>query len=449
MKVNQKKCMLRMSELLLIVAATVTTAWAQEIKPGDKVTVIKWNAKFQVGANVVLTTGLGQNYVVSKINGDWLWIQAFEAYLSRADVVHYDHAIDHFTAAIRREPNSNVAYHNRAVVWAARGETDIAIGDYTEAIRLAPRNSGSYRARGNAWAAKGEYDKAITDYAEAIRLDPSDTSVYPLRAQVWTSKGDLDRAVADLSECVKREPQESSHYYDRAHILRMQRKYDLALVDLSTALSIAPNEYVFYAMLCEIHFAMKNGAEVLKAANRMHELQRVRSFDSNYFRGRAYRLLGRHKEALTELQADPKHENDSALLAEIAAVHAAQGLYKQAAAEFDRLLKSPDVGTVKKIPFILFLAGCPDDAFRDGERSLKLALDAKETSGSAVDLKGAKAAAYSECGDFVQAVAHQKDAISLAERQKLHETYITELKERLTLFESGKPYRLPVVKPTE
>jgi hypothetical protein len=60
-----------------------------------------------------------------------------------------------------------LAYYDRAVDYAANGETDKAIRDYTEAIRLDP---DFYFNRGIAYAEKGEHDKAEADFTKAKEL---------------------------------------------------------------------------------------------------------------------------------------------------------------------------------------------------------------------------------------------------------------------------------------
>lgn len=155
---------------------------AQTYAVGDQVTVIHWDAEIKRSSNIVGTADVGDSFEVGQVEGNWLWIESRQGYLNVADVVPYDQAIEHFTAMIRRDPQSSSAYHDRAWAWNARGEHDIAIGDFTEAIRLGGQ-APSYIGRGRAWYDKGDLDRAIADYNEAIRLDPNDA--WALNSLAW------------------------------------------------------------------------------------------------------------------------------------------------------------------------------------------------------------------------------------------------------------------------
>ena len=509
---NDRRGNRRTQALLIpwIVLASAITSFAQEIKPGDKVTAIKWDAEFRSGAQIVGKSSLGDNYVVDKVDGDWLWIESRKGYLQRADVIAYDHAIEHFTAAIEREPQSSAAYHDRATAWRRRGEYKIAIGDYSEAIRLdpldpAPSYSGrglawhsegdidnaiadydeairvdpqspdvylnrgvawgikgevekeiadfseairlnpkyslAFNNRGLVWERKGDIDKAIADYSEAIRLDPHSVDAYKNRAEVWDAKGESDKAISDLTEVIRLD-RNVEHFCGRATLYARQCDYDHALSDLTEALSIDPNSWFAHHRLCHLHLKRKNWPEVVKVATRCLELDDATI--SNCYRGRAYQNLGRFEEALSDLIIYQDGDRNDNALVEIAVVHAAMGKYEEASREFTRIAELPESLIFLKSPCVMFLSGCPEARFRDGKLALRIALSMKDSKRS-VDLIEAKAAAYAECGDFKEAVFFQKEAIESAERQKLHETYIASLKERLVLFEAGKPFRLPTI----
>ena len=54
--------------------------------------------------------------------------------------------------------NRAIAYYNRGIAWAEKGQYDKAIADYTKAIRRKPDLALAYYNRGNAWLNKGQYD---------------------------------------------------------------------------------------------------------------------------------------------------------------------------------------------------------------------------------------------------------------------------------------------------
>jgi Tfp pilus assembly protein PilF len=50
-----------------------------------------------------------------------------------------------------------------------KGDNDRAIADYNEAIRRDPNSALAFDNRGTAYLKKGDNDRAIADYNEAIR----------------------------------------------------------------------------------------------------------------------------------------------------------------------------------------------------------------------------------------------------------------------------------------
>jgi tetratricopeptide (TPR) repeat protein len=85
------------------------------------------------------------------------------------------------------------------------------------------------------------------------------------------------------------------------------------------------------------------------------------------------------------------------------------------------------------------LATCPKSEFRDGKQAVELARRACELTQYKVwAYVDTLAAAYAETGNFKEAVAWQKKALesSKSDAEK------SSLKERLQLYEAGKPYRL-------
>ena len=99
---------------------------------------------------------------------------------------------------IRLDPKDALAFDNRGLAYAAKGDSDTAIADYNEAIRLDPKDALAFNNRGLAYAAKGDNDRAIADYNEAIRLDPELAWAFNNRGKLFFYNGDFEKAAADL-----------------------------------------------------------------------------------------------------------------------------------------------------------------------------------------------------------------------------------------------------------
>jgi tetratricopeptide (TPR) repeat protein len=85
------------------------------------------------------------------------------------------------------------------------------------------------------------------------------------------------------------------------------------------------------------------------------------------------------------------------------------------------------------------LATCPKDKLRDGKKAVELATKSCELSkwkdASGLDVL---AAAHAECGEFKEAVKWQKKAIEVGFDDK---EMTEKARQRLKLYEEGKPYR--------
>lgn len=139
-----------------------------------------------------------------------------------------------------------VAYHARALAYAAKNQPDRALADLDEAIRLRPNYTAAISNRGNLRAGRHEYDLAIADFNEALRLNPQPTSDFnPAstlsdRASVYNSQGDYAHALADYNELLRRNPDDPQAFFHRGNVYANQADYAHALADYDKALVLKP-----------------------------------------------------------------------------------------------------------------------------------------------------------------------------------------------------------------
>jgi tetratricopeptide (TPR) repeat protein len=117
------------------------------------------------------------------------------------EMKRYDDAIKECTDQIKGETavdDIGIAYTNRGIAYAGKGQYDQAIDDYTAAIRATPKYEKAYFNRGNAYYAKGKYNEAVDDYNKAIELNPGNPYPYYNMACIYAM-----RACSMLKQSVK------------------------------------------------------------------------------------------------------------------------------------------------------------------------------------------------------------------------------------------------------
>jgi tetratricopeptide (TPR) repeat protein len=199
-----------------------------------------------VGSAVVAQGDVHRVFRVERAEGPWLWVIAdgIRGWVKATDIIPFDQALEHFTAAIRDHPQSGWAYQMRGLIHYDRKEYDQAIADDDAAIKLEPNDALAYYNRGNAFFAKREYAQAIADYNEVTKRDSKDASTYKNRARAWTALNENELALADLNEVVRLEPDDLENYRARARAWTALHQYGHALEDYETVLRRAPDDPV-------------------------------------------------------------------------------------------------------------------------------------------------------------------------------------------------------------
>ena len=116
------------------------------------------------------------------------------------------------------------------------------------------------------------------------------------------------------------------------------------------------------------------------------------------------------------------------------------GHFRECLADLDsamRLRPHPDIAALQAF----ILATCADESVRDGKRACEKAEIARSLAGDAPSsfVLMALAAAHAEAGDFAAAVRYQREVLEVVPEDGREEQ-----RERLRMFEAGKPYRAPL-----
>ncbi len=144
----------------------------------------------------------------------------------------YDEALEQLSKAIELEPLNPEPYHNRALIYEHRGDTEAAIAEYRNALRYrsdyAPSLQALHRLTGSSDVApslsneerqalfaaqqasdaakRGDYTTAMEHLDRAETLAPHFPLVYQYRSNVAFLMGDLEAARRALEKALELEP---------------------------------------------------------------------------------------------------------------------------------------------------------------------------------------------------------------------------------------------------
>ncbi len=101
---------------------------------------------------------------------------------------------------VKNNPEAELAYFNRGIIYKYLKNYSQAIEDYTQAIKLNPNYARAYYERGNAYKNLENYSQAIEDYTQAIKLNPNFGRVYYNRGLAYKEIGENEKAEKDFAK---------------------------------------------------------------------------------------------------------------------------------------------------------------------------------------------------------------------------------------------------------
>ncbi|MCB9893311.1 MAG: tetratricopeptide repeat protein [Planctomycetes bacterium] len=228
-------------------------------------------------------------------------------------------AVEHFTAALKAQPENDEVYAYRAAAYVALGESEKADADLAEAMKLDTTFSLAWNTRGYLHWLRDEFQLAIDDYTAAIAYAADDRRVdtggraqmYQNRGVAWQDAGNTDRALLDFDQCIKLLPDEPAFYENRGLIYVDKQLFDVAFRDFDRALELDPKNargYVNRAWTARLMGDLEQSVRDYSQALRLKpEYAQARI-------GRGYTWLAwkREEMATTDFQAATKIEGFAA-----------------------------------------------------------------------------------------------------------------------------------------
>jgi tetratricopeptide (TPR) repeat protein len=319
-------------------------------------------------------------------------------------VFDWDGAIKAYDRALELSPQTSAYFNNRANYYSRKREYEKALAGYDEAIKLSPTSYIPIGNRGNTYANMREWEKSLEAYGQALKVNPNYARAYAGRANAWREKHEFDNAMKEAERGVELEPNSPHTLVARGNVWLALKEHDKALADFEEALRFDPLFAAAYHGRAAVHLARKDFQKA------------IRDLD-------------------TAMRYSPKY---AAAMVRRAEVWIACGNPKRALSDLvDATIADDRYPPAYRLKAWL-QATCADDTIRNGKAALEAArkaIDLKDTIGETYE---ALAAAFAETGDFTRAVEAQKEAFTdrwyVKEKEK-------EVKKRLELYESKKPYR--------
>ncbi len=298
--------------------------------------------------------------------------------------------------ALEFDPNSARAHNNLAAVLIDERRLDESIVHSRRALELTPGYADAENNLGHALSLQGKTDEAIASFRRALR----DSTDHP-RALQNLAKALYDRKqfveAADLyRRLALKDPENAEAHFLLANSIR-DNDPPLAIACYRRAIELFP-DYV------EAH---NNLAGAL--ARQGQAAEAVEHFET------ALRLMPDHADA---------HYN-------LGMIFYGRGENVEAERHWRAAVRLNPKKIEYLRPLAWALATSPEPAARNGAEAVKLAERAVQLSEKPdAAVIGTLAAAYAEAGQFADAVKNARQALELA----------TELRERVNLYESGKPF---------
>ena len=181
-------------------------------------------------------------------------------------------AIENYSKAIDLNPQYELAYAQRGLIYARMGNIQKALNDFNKAIVLNPKRAHNYYSRASEYYKAGNKKAAMLDYNQTIGLDPDYAQAYNDRGWAYFETGDIKSALNDFDKAITLKPTFSTAYYNRAEVKINTGELKGAIEDYNNILSFHPTDSLAYFEKGMVRMQMKDSAEACKEFKKAADL---------------------------------------------------------------------------------------------------------------------------------------------------------------------------------
>jgi tetratricopeptide (TPR) repeat protein len=182
-------------------------------------------------------------------------------------------AIDHYTAAMRLDPNYSEYFNERGNLLLKLGRLVEADSDYSQAIALGPPYFEVWTNLGHCRRLQGRLEEALDAYERSLDLRPDQPMVWLVRAQVLEAAGRPGEAIVAYGRAVALLPTLWQAFAGRAVLLYERGEVSASLLDLDRAAALAPAEPEIYQNRAVAHGDLGRHEDACRDLRRYLELR--------------------------------------------------------------------------------------------------------------------------------------------------------------------------------
>ncbi len=291
---------------------------------------------------------------------------------AHSNLRQYDKALADYSKAIELKPDYQQAWYNRGGVYLRLGQYDKALADCSRAIELKADFAEAWDNRGSAHQGLGQHAKAVADHSKAIEIKPDLAGAWSNRGNAHTRLGQYNKALSDCSKAIELKPDLAGAWSNRGDGYLMLGQYDKALVDYSKAIELKADLALAWNGRGIAHVRLRQNDKALADFSKAIELKADLAVAWNN-RGDAYLMLGQYDKALGDFSKAIELKADfTAAWGNRGNAHGHLRQYGKALADYEKSLELAPANPSVSNNLAWLLATCPDSAFRDPARAVKL-----------------------------------------------------------------------------
>lgn len=207
-----------------------------------------------------------------------------------------------------------VDLNNEGIAALKMGDTAEGLELFTASIKKDSKSPVAYYSRGNAYVAQKNYKLAIIDYTKALE-NGGDLYMLFARANAYRGDGNIEKAIADYTEVISQNSAFHSVYFERGLTYRLQQKNELAKKDFEKQLNHDALDLKTLEALIDVNVKLKNYDAALMGYEII--LLEYSKIDEAYLfynsRANLYTLMQEYDKALLDLNKALELKGDFAL----------------------------------------------------------------------------------------------------------------------------------------